>query len=54
MGYNTIMEQHKESKMENDQQIWDNLLDSEEGLNAFAALMEEAKQEVADGKVEPV
>lgn len=38
--------------MENDAQIWDELLESPEGLDVFALLMEEAKQEVALGKTE--
>ena len=36
----------------NDSQIWDELLESKAGVDAFAELMKEAKQEVADGKSE--
>lgn len=34
------------------EQIWDNLLNSKEGLDTFNMLMEEAKKEVEFGKIE--
>ena len=43
----------KETQMENkDGQVWDELLNSKEGSNAFEKLMKEAKKEVSEGKAE--
>lgn len=47
--------QHEETQMPNqkdDRQQWDDLLDSQEGMDAFAELMKEAQKEVEEGKVE--
>ena len=40
------------NQMENEKQVWDALLDSQEGIDVFAELMEQAKVEVEQGKSE--